>query len=75
MAMKARDHEPDYTSASADYDSRIAYIISDQEPNSVLGTDIDNFPDNARVSFGSYCIDYTTKKRYIVGLDNAWHEI
>ena len=71
MAMYCKYSERDY----GEEDVRTCLIISDAVPNSTDGADIDNLNDNATVGIGSVCINAATGKKYMVGLDEAWHEI
>ena len=71
MAMKCKYSDPD----PGQDGTRTAYIISDAQPTSTDGKDIENFPDGSTVSFGSICEDIAHDKKYKVGLDGDWHEV
>lgn len=71
MSMYCKYNEKGY----GEEDVRTCLIISDTVPDSVSGEDIDNLNDGATVDVGSVCIDAENNKKYIVGLDNEWHEI
>ena len=71
MAMYCKYSEKDYGAE----DNRTCFIVSDAVPNSVNGADINNLNDSAKVSVGSVCINASTGKKYIVGIDKAWHEL
>ena len=70
MAMYCKYSERVY----GNEDVRDCYIISEGAPTSISGADIDNLADSAKVSVGSLCVDGNSGKKYIVGIDEEWHE-
>lgn len=71
MSMYCKYNEKGY----GEEDKRTCLIISDAVPVSTSGADIDNLNDAATVDIGSVCVDAAHNKKYMVGLDEHWHEI